>query len=75
MGAIAGRRAKKKKPSSPRTAAAIIASAMRQTIASSVESGSASPRPHLFWGRKRNVYDINHHSPLEPAVHQKNVLG
>jgi hypothetical protein len=52
MGVIAGRQAKRKKPSSPRTARAIIASAMRRIIASSVESGSASLKPQPFWGAK-----------------------
>jgi hypothetical protein len=57
MGAIAGRHAKKKKPSSPRRAAATITIAMRRINGSSTGSGRASLRPAAFYGRNLYIVD------------------
>ena len=57
MGAIAGRQAKRKKPSSPRTAAATIAIAMRRIIESSIGSGWGRLRTQPF--SRRNSYIVD----------------
>ena len=59
MGAIAGRQAKRKKPSSPRTAAATIAIAMRRIIESSIESGSAHQCYHSVSIRNSDVASVD----------------
>ncbi len=57
IGAITGRRAKTKKPSSPRRAARTITIAMRRINASSIGSGRALLRPEPFSGRNPYIVE------------------